>query len=388
MILHIDMDAFYASVEQRDNSQLREKCVIVGGTSNRGVVSAASYEARKYGVHSAMPIFQAKRKCPHGIYIRPRMGRYKEVSRAIMTTLREFSPLVEQISIDEAFLDVSGCEALYGTVVEIAETIKKKIKDVVGLTCSIGMAPNKFLAKVASDMNKPDGLTVIMPEETEAFIKTLSVHKVPGVGKKTEADLESLGIFTLGDVQKYSEEDICGKLGKFGRRLWALAAGEDDRPVVPESSHKSVSSECTLRKDTNEKALLKKHLIFQSEEVAAELRKLQVRARTITLKLKNSDFKQITRSVTLPNPTQSSETIYREVAGLLEAHELKKKVRLVGVGASGLLPDASPVQMDLFASKSGKDLNWEKVDKTLDTIKKKFGKDSVRRAALTEEEDE
>lgn len=388
MILHIDMDAFYASVEQHDNAQLRGKCIIVGGTSSRGVVSAASYEARQYGVHSAMPIFQAKRKCPHGIYIKPRMHRYKAVSKTIMAVLREFSPLVEQISIDEAFLDVTGCQPLYGTAVDIAEAIKKKIRGTVGLTCSIGVAPNKFLAKVASDMDKPDGMTVIMPEKVEAFIRTLPVHKVPGVGKKTETALKSLGIFTLGDVQRYSRERLLNKLGKFGQRLWALSAGEDDRPVVPESAHKSASSECTLDRDTRDKALLKKYIISQSEEVAEELRKLQMRARTITLKLKDIDFKQITRSVTLPSPTQSSEKIFREAAKLLDGYDLNKKVRLIGVGASGLLPSTSPVQMDLFTAQSRKHRNWEKVDQTLDTIKKKFGKQSVRRATLAEEEDE
>ena len=382
MILHIDMDAFYASVEQLDNPQLRGKCVIVGGSSNRGVVTAASYEARKFGVHSAMPVYQAKQKCPHGIFIPPRMKRYKDVSKKIMYLLTEFSPLVEPVSIDEAYMDITGCEKIHGSPVEIALAIKKKVKETVGLTCSIGVAPSKFLAKIASDLDKPDGLKIISPHEVMPFIQTLPIQKVPGVGKKMQGKLERIGIKTLGDIQKYPEETILKRLGKFGGRLLELSSGKDETPVVPESLHKSVSSERTLPEDTNDVNLLRMHLLSQAEEVAKELRRLDTKARTITLKLKHSDFKQITRSVTLPRPTQSSKNIYEEAVKLLQAYKLTRKIRLVGVGTSGFLSTAVPVQMDLFADKKEKSASWEKVDRTVDTIAKRFGKGVIHRASL------
>jgi DNA polymerase-4 len=202
MILHIDMDAFYASVEQLDNPRLKNKCVIVGGTSNRGVVSAASYEARRFGIHSAMPIYQAKQKCPHGIFVPPRMSRYKAVSKKVMALLRDFSPLVEPVSIDEAYMDITGCQRLFGEPQETAGEIKRQIKETVQLTCSIGVAPNKFLAKIASDLEKPDGLTLILPDRVAEFIDSLPIKKVPGVGKKMYRQLELLRIRTLGDVQR------------------------------------------------------------------------------------------------------------------------------------------------------------------------------------------
>ena len=219
MILHIDMDAFYASVEQLDNPWLKGKCVIVGGTSNRGVVSACSYEARKYGVHSAMPIFQARQRCPDGIFVPTRMARYKEMSKKIMAILRDFSPRIEVVSIDEAYMDISGSRRLQGDPEKVAVDIKNKIKTSLGLTCSVGMAPGKFLAKVASDIDKPDGLTIIWPQDVTDFIRRLPVQKVPGVGKKTYAQLESMGIKTLEDVKKFPEKIILDRLGKFGHRL-------------------------------------------------------------------------------------------------------------------------------------------------------------------------
>ena len=287
MILHIDMDAFYASVEQLDDPRLKNKSVIVGGTSNRGVVSAASYEARKFGIHSAMPIYQAKQKCPHGIFVSPRMERYKEVSQKVMALLREFSPLVEPVSIDEAYLDITGCRRLFGEAPEIAREIKRKIKETVHLTCSVGVAPNKFLAKIASDLDKPDGLTLILPHQVPAFIDALSVKKIPGVGKKVFHQLELMGIRTLGDVRRLPEKALIMHLGKFGRRLRALSCGNDDSPVIPHAPHKSISSERTLPADTRDIKLLKRYLLSQSAEVARQLRLAGMRARTITIKLKS-----------------------------------------------------------------------------------------------------
>ena len=382
MILHIDMDAFYASVEQLDDPRLKNKCVIVGGTSNRGVVSAASYEARQFGIHSAMPIYQAKQKCPHGIFVFPRMGRYKEVSKKVMTLLKEFSPLVEPVSIDEAYVDITGCQRLFGEPQEIAGEIKRKIKETVNLTCSVGVAPSKFLAKIASDLNKPDGLTLILPDQVPEFIDSLPIKKVPGVGKKMYRQLELLGIQTLGDVQRLPEKSLRKHLGKFGKRLRELSSGSDDSRVTPHAPHKSISSERTLAADTRDIRLLKRYLLSQSGEVARQLRKAGVRAKTITIKIKDADFKTITRRTTIAIPTQSSKTIYKNAARLMDDYKITKKIRLIGVGTSGFSSVTASVQMSLFDTHTAPGDDWEKVDKALDSIGKKFGTDVVGRASL------
>ncbi|MGD8344043.1 MAG: DNA polymerase IV [Desulfobacterales bacterium] len=382
MILHIDMDAFYASVEKLDDSRLRHKCVIVGGTSNRGVVSAACYEARRFGVHSAMPIYQAKQKCPHGVFVSPRMGRYKEVSKKVMTLLKVFSPLVEPVSIDEAYMDITGCQRLFGEPQEIAREIKRRIFESVHLTCSIGVAPNKFLAKIASDLEKPDGLTLIMPEQVPQFIESLPIRKVPGVGKKMTRQLEVLGIRTLGDVHRLPEKALLKHLGKFGRRLRALSTGSDASPVTPHTPHKSISSERTLAADTRDVKLLKRYLLSQSAEVARQLRQTGVRAKTIVIKIKNADFKTVTRRTTIAIPTQSSDTIYKAAAQLLDAFKMTQKIRLIGVGTTGFSAVTASVQMGLFEKKETPGDNWEKVDKALDSISRKFGTDVIGRASI------
>ena len=384
MILHIDMDAFYASVEQLDNPWLKGKCVIVGGTSNRGVVSASSYEARKYGVRSAMPIFQARQRCPDGVFVPPRMERYKEMSKKFMTILRDFSPRVEVVSIDEAYMDISGSRRLHGNPEKVAMDIKNVIQKNLGLTCSVGVAPGKFLAKVASDMDKPDGLTVILPGDVAQFIRRLPVQKVPGVGKKTYLHLEALGIKNLGDVKEFPEKMLLDRLGKFGHRLIELSAGIDHSKVTPWSPHKSISSERTLSKDTRDKKVLHKHMLKQSEEVARQLRKACFRARTITLKIKHGDFKQFTRSKTINMPTRSSETIYRHAADLLDNYPLTQQIRLIGVGTSGFKSAGQPVQLNLFDPLEKHDKTWEKVDRTVETIAQKFGRDVIKRGTLKE----
>jgi DNA polymerase-4 len=376
------MDAFYASVEKLDDPRLKNKCVIVGGTSNRGVVSAASYEARRFGVHSAMPIYQAKLKCPQGIFVPPRMSRYKDVSKTIMALLKDFSPLVEPVSIDEAYMDITGCQRLFGEPLEIAREIKRKIFKQVHLTCSVGVAPNKFLAKIASDLEKPDGLTVILPDQVPQFIESLAIKKVPGVGKKMLRQLEVLGIRTLGDVQRLPEKSLLKHLGKFGRRLRALAAGDDASAVTPHAPHKSISSERTLAADTSDVSLLKRYLLSQSAEVARQLRRAGVRARTIVIKIKNADFKTFTRRTTISIPTQSSETIYKYAAQLLDEFNITEKIRLIGVGTTGFSTVSASVQMNLFEPRRKPSENWEKVDKALDSISQKFGKDVIGRASL------
>jgi DNA polymerase-4 len=385
MILHIDMDAFFASVEQLDNPWLRGKCVLVGGTSSRGVVMACSYEARKFGVHSAMPVFQAREKCPQGIFVPPRRERYQEVSKKIMAILRQFTPQVEVVSIDEAYLDVSGCGRLHGDPENLALKIKKEIKNSLRLTSSVGVAPVKFLAKIASDMNKPDGLTIIRPEEVDAFIESLVIQKVPGVGRKTFQQLEAMGVKTLGDIKKFPESMLLNRLGKFGSHLLALSSGRDHSAVTPFAPPKSVSSERTLSEDTQDIERLKTCLLQQAEEVARQLRKANVKAGTITLKLKHADFKQVTRSKTVAAPTQSSKTIYRCAVQLLDDYRLAQKVRLIGVGTTGFKSAEMPVQQDLFEKERQSDADWSRVDRTLESITQKFGSGAIKRASLSDE---
>ena len=385
MILHIDMDAFYAAVEQLDNPQLRGKCVIVGGTSNRGVVATASYEARRFGVRSAMPIFQARQLCPHAVFVPPRMDRYQEVSRQIMVILREFSPLVEPVSIDEAFLDLAGTERLHGAPVEMARVIKREILAAVHLTGSVGVAPNRFLAKIASDVNKPDGLTVIAADQVEAFIDRLPIGKVSGVGPKTQATLEAMGVRYLGEIRKFEAQALLAAFGTYGMRLRELAHGIDLTPVTPFVPGKSISSECTLHEDTREMAALTRCLLAQADEVAAGLRKEGVKARTVVLKLKLADFKLLTRRTTFAPPTQSSQVIYHHAVRLLEDHRIVQKIRLIGLGATGFVRADTPVQQELFGREKKPRAGWEKVDRTLETIKNRFGEDVIKRGTLSEE---
>jgi len=376
------MDAFYASVEELDNPHLKDMCVVVGGQSKRSVVSAANYAARKFGVHAAMPVFQARKRCPEAIFLPPRMYRYKELSAKIMFILREFSPLVEPVSIDEAYVDITGCEKLFGGVREIALSIKERIKERLNLICSLGVAPNKFLAKIASDMDKPDGLIIIMQEDVDKFIESLPIHKVPGVGKNTNDKLKLMGVKTLGDVKKYPEEVLVRRFGTFGRRLAKLADGIDRSVVTPVSETKSISAEETLPEDTEDKDVLGKYILKQSEKIGRELRKLGIRARTISVKIKHSNFKQVTRSVTIREPTQSSEVIIRGASQLLENYRMPGKTRLIGVGVSNLVSGVEQVQTDIFEQDSTKNSNWQRLDKAIDTITDKFGTEIIKRASL------
>ncbi len=382
MILHIDMDAFYASVEILDNPALKGKPVIVAGLSSRGVVCAASYEARKYGVSSAMPVFEARKKCPHAIVVPTRKKRYKEISAQIMAILYKFSPLVEKMSIDEAYLDVTGCERLFGTSETIAQKIKKRIFESTHLTCSVGVATAKFLSKIASDMDKPDGLVVIRAEDVSDFVENLCVEKVPGVGNQMAKTLFKMGIRTLGDVRKYPKKRLIEIIGKNGHRLSRLAEGYDSSGVYPNMPPKSVSAEETFDMDTADKEFLKKHLLIHAVEVSRQLRKLGTKSRKVTIKIKHADFTQVTRSITLKIPTSSERIFYREACRILDSYYLPQKVRLIGLGASGLIWGRKPLQLDLFQSGDSENSNWEKVDKTLDLIVDRFGKKVISKAAL------
>jgi len=383
-ILHLDMDAFFAAVEVLDNPELSGKCLVVGGHSKRGVVAAASYEARRYGIHSAMPMFQARRLCANIVVVVPRRKRYGEISRQVMAIIKTVSPRVEQISIDEAYADITGCERLQGPPGKMAKDLKQRIKDTIRLTCSIGIAPNKFLAKIASDMDKPDGLTVVEPDDVPDFIQALPIQKVPGVGKHTWEVLNEIGVRTLGDIAVYPETMFYHRFGKFGRRLVQLARGIEETPVTPQSPTKSISGEETLETDTQDKEEIKTHLMRHAEDIGRQLRRVDLKARTITLKIKHNDFKQVTRSKTIKRATNSTEIICREANLLLTRYRLTRPVRLIGVGVSSLTTEDTPVQMDLFESMNDQNTHWEQVDRVVDAITEKFGRNSIHKARLKE----
>jgi DNA polymerase-4 len=375
-ILHLDMDAFYAAIEQLKNPDLRGKPVIVGG-GNRGVVSTASYEARAFGVHSAMPIFQARRLCPHGIFRPVRMKAYWDVSSRIMDFLNQTSPTMEQVSIDEAYLDLTGTERLLGDPVVLAKRIKEWIRQETRLTCSIGIAPNRFLAKIASDWEKPDGLTVIEPDQVEGFLRALPVGKLPGVGKRALKTLQALGINHVGDIQRLPESIFAKKFGKFGRRLMELSRGIDDSPVVPGSEPKSISGEDTLEADTDDLRILRHHLIAQAGNVGRRLRRNGLRGRTITLKIKYSDFRLITRSHTIDRPTDSTTVIIDTACKLLDNEKRPLKVRLIGVGVSNFEKRAD--QLALFDKGSPQDERQTRVDRAMDEVSERFGEEVLKR---------
>jgi DNA polymerase-4 len=366
--MHLDMDAFYAAVELSDNPELRGKPVIVGG-SMRGVVCAASYEARRYGVHSAMPVFQARKLCPQGIFLPVRMERYKQASRIVMEILRGISPLVEQVSIDEAFVDITGTERLHGPPYVLAHRAKSAIHVATSLTCSIGIAPNKFIAKIASDFKKPDGLTIIEEDRVKEFLARLPVEKIPGVGRKTGEELHKLGVAFVSDILKFPARFWDAKFGKWGAVLYEKAQGIDNSAVEPYSEPKSISAEQTFCEDTDNAAELEKMLLSQAEEVGRELRRHGFKARTVTLKIKLSDFKSITRSRTLPEPFDATDVLFSTGRRLLADLKLARKVRLIGIGVSNFF--AGPTQMSIGPSREQTG-RQERLDRALDRIRDRF----------------
>ncbi len=384
MILHVDMDAFFASVEQRDNPFLRGKPIAVGGTSNRSVVATASYEARKLGIHSAMPMFQALERCPDLIIVKPDKKKYKSISLSIMELLRQYTPCVEPVSIDEAFLDVTGCNRISGPPQTIAQSIKTDMVKKVGLTCSLGVAPLKFLAKIASDMNKPNGISIIHKQDTQAFINRLAIHKVPGVGKNAMVKMKLLGIETLGDVRRFKPELLVDKFGKFGLRLAELSRGIDCSQVVVEEKRKSISSESTLDMDITNGESIKKELLRHAHIVGHDLRKHRLFAATIFIKFKFSDFSQVTRQIKVDPPMCASSAIYETAMALAKNFNIEKPIRLIGLGGSSLTETRPHNQMDLFQTMAPPSDKWEKVDKTVDAITKKFGHGIVTKASLSD----
>ncbi|HHY47312.1 MAG TPA: DNA polymerase IV [Firmicutes bacterium] len=379
-ILHVDMNAFFAAVEQHDNPRLRGKPVIVcGDPEGRSVVSTASYEARPFGIKAGMPVTQAKLLCPEGIFIKGDIQKYVRVSLKIVDIYKSFTPLVEPFSIDEAFLDVTGCDKLFGSPVDIARLIKARIRKELGLTCSIGIGPNKLLSKMASDFQKPDGLVVIKREEIPDKIWILPVRNLIGVGEKTEKALHSLGINTIGDLARYPVEFLECKFGIMGRALHLMALGIDHSPVQPSGLPvKSISHEYTLPRDTANQDILKAHIIRLSGEVGRRLRKGGYVGKTIVLKLRYEDFITITRSETLGDFTDCDKVIYQKAWGIfLRSWQCWRKVRLIGVGISNLIEkERFQRQLSLFDDYA----KQAAIDRAVDSIRDRFGGDAIMRA--------
>lgn len=379
-ILHLDMDAFFASVEQHDDPSLAGRPVIIG-RDLRGVVSAASYEARVFGVHSAMPVAEARRRCPHGVFLPGNRKRYAEVSRQIMATLDAISPLVEQASVDEAYVDITGTETLFGPPEQLGRRIKAMILEATGLSCSVGIAPVKFIAKIASDYEKPDGLTVVDEASVDLFLADLPVGKIPGVGKKAQVALARLGIRLVGDIRAYPPEFFERHCGKWGLDLYDKAHGRGSASVNPGREAKSVSAENTFEADTADRDRLYAWLLMQSERVGRELRRDNQQGRTITLKLKFNDFRQITRSHTLAEPTDSDTVIFEVAKALLDAQLLARPLRLIGVGVSHFGTMARQLRL-LDDPVQKQHVRAGKVDAALDAIRDKFGRTSIVRGRL------
>jgi len=381
MILHVDMDAFYASVEERDCPQLRGKAVIVGGTpEGRGVVAAANYEAREYGIHSAMPAARAKRLCPHAIFLPSRLGYYAEVSHEIRDIFHRFTPLVEPLSLDEAFLDATGSESLFGSSVEIGRRIKHAISDKLQLVASVGVAPNKFLAKVASDLEKPDGFVVVDPDRVQQFLDPLPVGRLWGVGRVTGQVFERLGVRTIRDVRELPLVTLRQHFGEHGQHLWELSRGIDERRVVPDREAKSVSHETTFAEDINDLEALRAWGLELTEEVARRLRRHNLYGRTVQLRVRFSDFRTITRSTTLPRPTNVTQELWQAVDAMLRTRLPAKHlaVRLLGVGVSGF-DNSGLAQRSLFDDDDHE--SQAHLDKAADQIREKFGTSSIGRAS-------
>ncbi len=375
-VLHVDMDAFYASVEQRDDPSLVGKPLIVGGTAGRGVVAAASYEVRKYGVHSAMPMSTALRLCPHAVCVRPRMARYKEVSDQVFGVFNEITPMVQGLSLDEAFLDVTASRALFGDAVAIARRIKSRIKEITGLTASVGVASNKLVAKIASDLDKPDGLTIVPEARIQAVLDPLSVRRLPGLGRKSGDKVEAAGIHTLGQLRVAPDTLLRPLFGRYTQRVRERAAGIDDRPVLPDRDEKSLSAEETFERDIGDPRVLQAGLTRLAELACERLRRKQLMAGCIGVKIRRADFVTFTRQRAVAPPTHDGRTVANVARDLL-ARWLKNapgaKLRLLGV----VLTDLSPAsQLGLFEDSPP---HTSRLDAALDEARARFGSGALRR---------
>ena len=382
-ILHLDMDAFYASVEQHDRPELRGKPVIVGGSRQRGVVCAASYEARPFGVRSAMAMARALQLCPRAIVLPVRMERYKEVSRQVFAIFGRYTDAVEALSIDEAFLDVTGSRALFGLGRQIAERIRREVREETGLAVSAGIAPNKFLAKLASESAKPDGLREVRPAEINSFLLPLPVSALWGVGRVTREKLAATGVTTVAELRRLPRESLEQRFGAAGLHLYQLARGLDERPVTREGPVKSVSHEDTYEEDLLDRARIDREILHLSERVAGRLRRHRLQGRCVTLKVKYSDFTAVTRSRTLEGGLSNGGDIYREALALLQKTEAgRRPVRLLGVSLSALEPLGAG-QGDLFAAVD-RDRS-HRLDQAVDQLRERFGSGGVVRGTLLRE---
>lgn len=376
-IIHFDMDAFYPSVEILDNPALKGKPVIVGGSKERGVVSSASYEARRFGVHSAQPVAKAKRLCPDGIFLPVRMSRYQEISQQVFKIFYRFTPLVEPLSIDEAFLDVTGSIRLFGQPEDIAKKIKQIVLTETGLTVSAGVAPSKFVAKIASDIDKPDGLTVVHPDGVRDFLDPLPIKKMWGVGKVTQLSLSRLNIHTFRELRQTPVKVLDKKIGKHGVRIHQLAMGIDERDVIPDHDVKSIGHEQTFSQDIISLNEAQKELLALSNKVARRMRYKDLEGKTITLKVKYFDFVQITRSTTLPRSIDDGFEIYSVACRLLKKTEVTKKpIRLLGISLSQLNFSGIGTQLSLF-DQDPSSQKRQRLNIALDSLYEKFGEKSV-----------
>lgn len=379
VILHVDMDAFYASVEELDNPALHGRPVVVGGTpEGRGVVAAANYAARRYGVHSAMPAAQARRLCPEAVFIRSRMNRYAEVSRRIGAVFSRYTPLVEPLSLDEAFLDVTSSARLFGDGERIARRIKEDIRGELHLVASVGVAPNKFLAKLASDLDKPDGLVVVPADAVEGFLDPLPVSRLWGIGKVSNRRLAELGVRTIGDLRRLDPDLLRTRFGQGADHLLELAHGIDDRQVVPDRDAKSISHESTFATDIGDGAVLASWLLELTEQVATRLRRQDLRGRTVFIKMRYGDFRTVTRSETLEAPTSVTRELYGVARRLLGA-QLEREpgaFRLLGMGVGGVTGERME-QGRLFEQAERE--RERRIDTVVDAIKSRFGHRALRR---------
>lgn len=383
VIIHLDMDAFFAAVEQLDNPELRGKPLVVGGAPDeRGVVATCSYEARRFGVRSAMPLSEARRRCPHCIFVRGRMSRYSEVSRAVFSIMSDYSPEMERVSIDEAFLDVTKSEPLFGAGEAIARKIQRRIAEELGLSASVGVAPSKFVAKVASDLRKPHGLVVVAPGDVVSFLAPLGIERIWGVGPKTAEALHAMGLRVIGDVQQCGAKLLSERLGVYGERLRELSLGVDERPVAEHDDVKSVGHEHTFDQDVANIEMLRGTLLRLCGKVGRRMRRGEVKGRTVTLKLRYMDFATYTRQIPLSSATDLDLDIYHAGDKLLTRLFDGKPVRLIGVSVSHLVPRGDNIeQMDLFAPDSGKS---RLLIETMDRIKSKHGEKSIAYAKESE----
>jgi len=383
-ILHVDMDAFFASVEQRDDPTLLGKPVVVGGRPNsRGVVSAASYEARKFGIHSAMPLAEVYRRCPQTVFLPVDMQKYREVSKQIRKIFSAYTPMVEPLSLDEAFLDITGSTSLFGPADEIALMIKQRIQQELNLTASVGLACNKFLAKLASDLRKPAGFVVVQPDRVQEFLDPLSVERLWGVGKKTAEQLHTLNIRTVKDLQNLEQGYLTQLLGVIGSQLYLLARGIDDRPVESDRVIKSIGRETTFATDIVDRDILESVLLKLSVDVGRSVRKESLKGRTITLKVRYDDFRAISRSQTLTQAINLDDVIYQEACHLLGTVVLNQPLRLIGVTLSNLT-NKEDRQLSLFSEPKQ---DRENLTKVIDLVKEKYGETSITRARLLRPKD-